>query len=446
VRLNEPCSRNSDHPKTLFKHLKTKFMKKTPIAIALALLVATFPIHAQSFPAPANASDYEELPELKASDILRPEILQGPNHKVRDEVSTSSGANRFSIDSTFGVFEAEGNEMLVRRVNEINAIAKLKEVSRTDAYKKALVTSAKSQLAAAKNIITDPVNTAANVPKGLMKFMGRAGERVKGIGKKREPAPDEGSRAQNIIGFTAAKRKVALSLGVDPYSSNDTLQRELDGITWASFAGGLTFKAATMPIGGGAGAALTITGLTNTFESMLQDKSPADLKIMNRKALLEMGTSTADADAFLKSTAFSPSEETAFVLNLKSMDGVAGRGAFVAVAAKKSSAEADAIFCVKTAELMAKLHQGETPLARITLIEDFPVCVAKDGTLVVALQWDSAAWTARADNFAKTLRAQGKDKTQYLVALSGVISPRLSQELESLGFRVQDRLSPGPLR
>jgi hypothetical protein len=410
------------------------------------LLLTPFSLLGQSISTPTNASDYEELPELKASEILRPDIFSGPNHKVRDEVSTYSGANRFIIDSTFGVFEAEGNEMLVRRVNEINAIAQLKEVSRSDAYKKALVTAAKSQLAAVKNIVTDPVNTVTNVPKGLMKFMGRAGERVKGIGKKREPAPDEGSRMQNVIGFTAAKRKVALSLGVDPYSSNDALQRELDGITWASFAGGMTFKAATMPIGGGAGTALTMTGLSNTFESALQDKSPADLKIMNRKTLLEMGTSAADTDAFLKSTAFSPSEETAFVLNLKSMEGVTGRGAFVAVAAKNSSAEADAIFCVETAELMAMLHQGGNPLARITLINGFPVCVAKDGTTVVALQWDYAAWTPRAEGFASQVKANAKGKTPCLVALSGVVSPRLRQELESRGFRVQDRLSPGPLR
>jgi hypothetical protein len=413
--------------------------------IALLLLIP-FPLLGQPDSAPTNGSDYEELPELKASEILRPDILQGPNHKVRDEVSTYSGANRFIIDSTFGVFEAEGNEMLVRRVNEINAIAQLKDVSRTDAYKNALVTAAKGQLAAAKSIITDPVNTVSNAPKGLMKFMGRAGERVKGIGKKREPAPDEGSRVQNVIGFTAAKRKVALSLGVDPYSSNDVLQRELDGITWASFAGGLTFKAATMPIGGGAGAALTLTGISNTFESALRDKSPADLKIMNRKLLLEMGTSAADTDALLKSTAFSPSAETAFVLNLKSLDGVTGRGAFVAVAAENSSAEADAIFCVETAALMAMLHQGENPLARITLINGFPVCVAKDGTTVVALQWDYAAWTPRAEGFAGQVKANAKEKTPCLVALSGVISPRLRQELESRGFRVQDRLSPGPLR
>ena len=107
---------------------------------------------------------------------LNGEILNGPHHKVREEVSTYFGANRFVIDSEFGVFEAEGNEMLLRRVNEINAIAKLKDVSRTDQYKNALIAAAKSPVAAAKSIVADPVNTVKNVPKGLMKFMGRAGE------------------------------------------------------------------------------------------------------------------------------------------------------------------------------------------------------------------------------------------------------------------------------
>jgi len=417
-------------------------MKKTFAANLLTLLVATFPICAQPAFAPTNASDYEELPELKASEILRPEILQGPNHKVREEVPTYSGANRFTIDSAFGVFEAEGNEMLIRGINEINAIARLKEVSRTDQYRNALVTAAKSPVAAAKSIVTNPVGTVASMPKGLMKFMGRARESVKGIGKKGDSSGGEGSKMQQMTGFTDAKRKVAVNLGVDPYSTNAVLQKELDGIAWASFAGGLTFQVAMMPIGG---PALTVTRVTSNFQNVLRDKSPTDLKIMNRQILLGMGASAADTEAFLNNGAFSPSEQTAFVLNLRSLDGVANRGVFVRLAAKKSSDEADAIFCVETAELMGNLHQGEKPLARIALISDFPICVAKDGTVVVALQWDYAARTPLADRFARDVKAEAKGKP-CLVALSGAISPRLREELERRGFRVQDRLSPGPLK
>ena len=107
---------------------------------------------------------FEELPVLNASEILQPEFLSEPHYKVREPVPTYSGANQFTIDSDFGEFEANGNEMLVTRVNEINAIARLKEVSRTDEFKDALKNAAKSPIASAKNIVTDPVNTISNAP------------------------------------------------------------------------------------------------------------------------------------------------------------------------------------------------------------------------------------------------------------------------------------------
>src|SRR5215467_5519648 len=157
---------------------------------------------------------FEELPVLKASDILRPEFLSGPHHKVREDVPTYSGTNQFTIDSDFGVFEADGNEMLITRISEINAIARLKEVSRTDEFKEALRKAAKSPVAAAKAIANDPVHTISNVPKGLMKFMGRIGENAKGIGQRHEGTDPEGTQLQQAIGFSDAKRKVAISLGV----------------------------------------------------------------------------------------------------------------------------------------------------------------------------------------------------------------------------------------
>ena len=311
-----------------------------------------------------------------------------------------------------------------------------------------MVAAAKSPVAAAKNIVNDPVNTIANVPKGIMKFMSRAGESVKNIGKKSESNAAEGSKMQQLIGFSDAKRKVAIKLGVDPYSTNTVLQHELDGIAWASFAGGATFSLATLPIGGGAGAALTVTDITSSFDEMLREKSPTDLKIINQKTLLGLGAGAKETERFLNNSAFSPSEQTAFVLNLRSLNGVANRGAFVRTAGETSSDESDAIFCVQTAALMSKIHKDET-LARLAMIGDFPICVAKDGTIIVALQWDYAAWTSGAAGFTnevQKLAAESGKNAKVLVGLSGQVSPRLRQELENRDFVVKDRLVPGPLR
>jgi hypothetical protein len=426
---------------------------KRPAIPVLAVTLGFTLMAAAQTPQPSaipRAEDvFEELPILNASDILRAEFLSGPHHKVREEVPTYSGANQFTIDSDFGVFEADGNEMLVRRINEINAIARLKEISRTDEFKEALQKAAKSPVAAAKAIANDPVRTIANVPKGLMKFMGRVGENVKGLGEKHESNDAEGSQLQQVIGFSDAKRKVAISLGVDPYSTNTVLQHELDQIAWASFAGGAAFTLATLPVSGAAGTALTVTEVSGDFNDVLKEKSPTDLRIMNRRALLDLGATEKEAEKFLNNNAFSPSAQTAFVLNLRSMKGVSNRRAFVQLAGETSSSETDAIFCVQTAALMSKLNKDEIPLSRIELLGDFPICVAKDGTTVVALQWDYAAWTPGAAHFTGEIEkfaAKSPRNKKVLVALSGQVSPRLRQELESRGQMVKDRVVPGPLK
>jgi len=98
---------------------------------------------------------------------------------------------------------------------------------------------------------------------------------------------------------------------------------------------------------------------------------------------------------------------------------------------------------------MSKLNKDEIPLARIELLGEFPICVAKDGTTVVALQWDYAAWTpgaAHVSNEVEKFAAKPPRNKKVLVALSGQVSPRLRQELETHGQTLKDRLAPGPLK
>src|SRR5215831_4539064 len=193
----------------------------------VVVLVATVPCLAQTpepFEVRRAEAVFEELPELKASEILKPELLKGPHYVVRDPVPTSAGMNQFTIDSDFGVFEADGNEMLLQRLKEIDAIARLQEVSRTDEFKNSLLAAAKSPLNSAKNIARDPAQAIANVPKGLMKFLGRAKDTVENVGKG---GNDDGDRMKDAIGYSDKKRKIALEMGIDPYTTNSVLQKQL---------------------------------------------------------------------------------------------------------------------------------------------------------------------------------------------------------------------------
>jgi len=425
--------------------------KQTSILFLTMVLSVALPCVAQTpepFEVRRAEAAFEELPELKASEILKPELLKGPHYVVRDPVATASGMNQFTIDSDFGLFEADGNEMLLQRLKEIDAIARLRDVSRTDAFKKSLVAAAKSPLNSAKNIARDPAQAISNVPKGIMKFLGRAKETVQNVGKGSGEDEGEGSRLKDVMGYSDKKRKIALQMGIDPYSTNTVLQKELDDVAWASWAGGFTFSVATFPVSGPIGAALTVTNLNSTVDQLLREKSPSELEQINHATFRAMGASASDIERILHGGAFTPTQSTTFAVNLKSLKGVANRGAFVKIAAQKSTTEADALFCVHTAALMNQIHE-KIPIARITMLHDFPICVAKDGTIVVALQWDYAAWTSGAGSFTndvQKLAAQSGKTPNVFVALSGQVSPRLRQELEMRGFTLHDRLVPGPLR
>lgn len=410
------------------------------------LFLIPFTVLAQFQPPPAG---FEDPPTLNATEILLPEYASGPAFKVRPPVPTYGGRNGYMIDSDYGVFEADGNAMLVRRVREINAIARLREVSRTEEYKKALVSAAKSPALVAKGLIEHPAKTITGVPKGIWKSLNRIGQGVKEAAQDRERSEYEDSSAQELIGFSKSKRALALDLGVDPYSSNEALQRELNGIAWTSFAGKATFQLATAPIGGGAGAALTAINVTGAFNSSLRDKSPSDLRLSNLKALLDMGCSRAEADAFLGNSAFSPSAQTAIVLHLQSLEDVKNRPAFVKLANDISMDEGDALFFAETSRLLAQLHNGNTPLAQIEALDQLPIAVAKDGRAVIALEWDCAAWTLQASDFLALLQNSKFGKASprgILVALSGDATPLAQEKMKTLGIQFVTRLSPGPLK
>ena len=418
------------------------------VALALSATLQCLAQTPEPFEVRRAEAVFEELPELKATEILKPEFLQGPHFVVRDPVPTSAGMNQFTIDSDFGVFAADGNEMLLQRLKEIDAIAPLGEVSRTDEFKKSLLAAAKSPLNSAKNIAKDPAQAIANVPKGLMKFLGRAKETVENVGKGGGEDVGDGTRMKDAIGYSDKKREIALEMGIDPYTTNTMLQKQLDDVAWASWAGGFSFSVATLPISGAAKAVITVTNLNSTVEDLLREKSPSELEQINRATFRAMGANASDIDRILHGGAFTPTQATTFAVHLKALKGVANRGAFVRAAAQRSTTEADALFCVYTAALMDQINQ-KTPSARIVMLHDFPICVAKDGTIIVALEWDYAAWTPGAATFTddvQKLAGKSGQSTHVSIDLSGEVSPRLREELEKRGMTVQERLVPGPLK
>ena len=399
-------------------------------------------------PPPQGTPPFEYPPTLNASEILQPDYQSGRFYKMREPVPTYSGANRYTMDSGFGVFEANGNILLTQRIREINAIAGMREISKTDEFRSAVKAAAKSPLVIGQQLVANPVETLSGVPKGIWKFMNRAGQGIKEAGQGREKSQYEDSTAQSMIGFSKVKRKIALEFGVDPYSTNSVFQEELNGIAWASFAGQMAIKGAFTFMTGGASMAIGAVTTTGALNDTLRDKSPADLRLMNLGKLEKMGVSKSDADAFLKNTALSPTHQTAIVFALQELSGVSGRAKFIKLAGEAED-ETDALFFMGTAALISKVQKDGAQITRITTVGGLPVCLAKDGTVIVALQWDYAAWTPQAGKFAQTLnetKFTDFKPTAHRIVITGDASPAIQQAMKALGVRFDIRQATGPLK
>lgn len=413
-------------------------MKCLPGLFLVGFLAVGGGLHAQ----PAVPSvPYEAPPALQAKDIFPAAMLTGVHYKVRDAVETEGGLNRFTIDTAEGVFTADGNEILIERLREINAIAQLRQVSKGEEYKTALKGAAKAPVDLAKSLVTQPRETVQGVAKGAWKLMNRAGEAVRGAVDGRERSAYEESAGRDLIGFTKVKRHLAVSLGVNPYSRNAVLQKVLDEVAWTSYAGKMTFSAALLPLGGGAATIATGMQVSTSLSGLIRDNSPEDLRLINNRILTGLELPPVLIQAFLQNPAFSPVHQTMLCEALKGLRGVDGLDVLLDLT-RAAADEDDAWFFQRTAELIAWLHTGSTPLSRIVSLNGFPVCLARDGKVVVALHLDYAGWSPVTDRFtAALLRPQNLTPSGFRVVLSGMASPVLRQRLEASGILVTDGLS-----
>ena len=95
--------------------------------------------------------------------------------------------DRFTVDSPFGYFEVVGDGALRKLLNELRAIAALREIKTSKAFADAVVAAASGPLRFARHLITNPVDTLTGIPKGAYKFME---ETTTGVTAKRDPSED----------------------------------------------------------------------------------------------------------------------------------------------------------------------------------------------------------------------------------------------------------------
>ena len=391
----------------------------------------------QVAPSQISTTDYETLDGVTARDLLPASLFKEEPYHILDEVTPDGLTYRFTIESSYGRFEPYGEDMLRIRIHEIQALADLETMSQPAAFGLGVASTILSPFKFLWNLITDPKETAASVPKGMWRTMTRVGEMVGG-----ERGNLEGDETNELVGFSMVKRQLGFELGVDTYSSNKPLQEALDEVAMAGYAGGMGSRLALIPITGPAGFAIMGTTFSATMSDLLRENAPEDLRRMNREILEKMAINTTLIEQFLSHPWYSPRHETILVHALAEMEDVKNRGGFLQVALH-AKREEEALFYQRLAEMMINYHHTVVPISELVIVQNrLILAYTVDRALAVTVPLFRLPWTQSvaeaADAISSAESAQPRVRRLELW-LTGRLTTRTRGELESRGFMIHEQ-------
>ena len=378
---------------------------------------------------------HEPVVDRAVAEALSPELARGVHHHVKDPIAADGYMLHFAVDSVFGPFEVTGYGALRKLVRELHAIAALRAITASEAWGRQVVDSATSSLQFAGKLITRPADTLTGLPRGLYKG---AENLATAVSTGTDPTGD--GKAQVLLLQADKKRAYAAALGVDPYTSNRALQKELNSVAWAAAVGSWTVTAATMPIGGTAGTVLTATSIGDAITDYLKVEGPSDLRRRNETRLLDLGLAADLVRRYLDHPTFSPRHETILVESLGRIGRVPGLAVFLE-AALAADDEVDANLFVSMAQIMRGYHETVSPLVGVGRVAGLVVAQARSGTALIAFPLDYGAWTERADRLSDELKATYAApgfNGAFDLWVVGAVSPMAREQLARKGITVTE--------
>ena len=377
---------------------------------------------------------FEAAQLFNASSILPADLLSGPNHQVGSVVTNDGFLNIYTINSKYGEIQAVSTAKLRKYIHEINAAARMEVVKGSDEFKGGIKEKAGDVVEGAKGLVTDPINTVGGAVSGVAKLFSRGKENL--LGGSRSDA--EGSRLADLSGFSKTKRDYAFEFGVDVYSRNVIMQKQLDALASAGNTGSLVMSALLMTVPGAAGTAVTVTGSTKLMNNVFRDTAPADLRKMNRAKLNHMGVSKDVSDLFISNGIYTPREQTMLIAAIGSMGNTKNRSDFIKFAVLTDNADM-AFFRQRQAQMYAGYNKSVNPVKKFITIGDISVAKTKDNKIVFNVPLDYMSWTKGLATVARIITqevALMDDVTGREIWVAGRFSPLAKKSLEKMGWAI----------
>lgn len=400
-------------------------------------------------------SEYETPGFIIASDVLPPELTMGKNYGIMGAIdSTADTATlgftyKFNITSSYGNYDAFCIDMVRKRAHEINVIAVLQDIRKTKAFSKAITKARKSPYKKAAYLILDPVDTATGVPRDDWRFITTQSKGMVEGG----PEGSKGGPADALADFFKIKCRYAYKLGVDVYSANKELQKELNSISMAGFASGSGTSILFTKAGKSADGLMlkdaddlkiiTRTPFLEEIDKLLLDNTQDGLKIINRGKLKQIVKEDYVIEGFLNHDNYSPRNKTIIVHALAKMDGVKNRDIFIKQALLVDNDEIAFIY-QDMAEMIYYYHKKVKPVVEIIPVRKMVANYTIDQTIITILPIDSLFWSEPTDLLVSELLQLSKSKDRevkkVIVGISGKATSLAKEVLTVKGVVIKENM------
>jgi hypothetical protein len=344
--------------------------------------------------------------------------------------------NQTSIQSRHGNIETRNESFARIRVREVQAITKLKAIDTGETVVGGIGNAAAAPFRAVGSLITSPLETLGNIPKGISDTIARTGE-----GFSSDKSKFEDSMFKEIAGVSRKKREMAAQMGVDVYSSNPLLQSELDRIGAASAGGNISVDVGSIAIAGPAGAVIGNLGRVDALQEIVNTQPAAELRRRARHTLEVMAMPKSFVDQFLDHPYYSPRRKTIIAGLLSPMKDVGGRERYLEAALTADSEEA-ALYYQQLVELISGYHFNTAPVKEIVLAEGLPVAITTKGVAFIAVPTDRLYWTQTSAAYADKLLAGIPNRarlTGIVLWTLGDVTPLAAQGLAQRGVQAFQR-------
>jgi hypothetical protein len=419
----------------------------SPFKTCLATFIFLFLISMSSYAEEEKGFDVPGT--LKASEILPADLIKNEFFTVREEVSWFDGLNLFTVDTEYGSFEIWGEPMLRVRLKEYIAWNELQETSVVEAGAIGAGRTALRSVNALLMAFAHPITTIKGVPQGINRMFKQIDRDFENIaqaitGKKSGDSPgsldryDDDDKVsvsaaafEKLMGVNRSYRLWAEYVGVNPYTSNDAVQEELNRVAKADAYMGTSTKVLAPNII----KDTKIKILAKVSRSIYKDDW-REVVDENKKVLRKMGVEDGLIDIYLNHDFINLSLSTLIVETLKDLDGVKDQ-ALVIEQAILLETESEAIWFAESLMMAQWFHENDSPIEKMLPDTLVPVALTKDGRVIVFTSADLALWTEEtAEVTAEFNETYKKYSDKREVWVADQASPRFVEGVAGYGWTV----------